>query len=163
MADARGAVEAILKKMPDQNVASLRVMYGHHQRQEDLDRRLSALRDAGLPEWSFNFSARPEDRLGAAAIRTLAMNGTWIGHHQSGAPFYMQLSPNGEFAVRAQTSMVVGKFTFEDDLFCTQSAATLLGRKFCSPVYRNPGGSAETQSEFVYPDSNNVRYFSLAR
>ena len=83
-------------------------MYGHHRRQEDLDHRLKALRDAGLPEWSFNFRGRPEDRLDAAAIRTLAMDRTWIGHHQNGAPFVMQLSPNGDFALRAQTSMVVG-------------------------------------------------------
>jgi hypothetical protein len=153
--------------MPDQNVASLRVMYGHHRRQDDLDHRLKALRDAGLPEWAFDFRGRPEDRLDAAAIRSLAMNGTWIGRHQNGARFYMHLSPRGDlggdFAQRAQVGMVAGKFTLEYNLFCTQSAATLLGRKFCSPVYRNSGGSAETQSEFVYPDSNSVRYFSVAQ
>ena len=39
----------------------------------------------------------------------------------------------------------------------------LLGRKFCSPVYRNPGGSGETRNEYVYPDSTTVRYFSVAQ
>ena len=112
MADARRAVEAILKRIPSQSVASLRVVYGHHQRQEDLDHRLSALRDAGLPEWSFSFSGRPEDRLDAAAIRALAMNKTWIGHLQNGAPFFMQLSSNGDFALRAQRIMVAGQVHF---------------------------------------------------
>ena len=144
MEDAHGAVEAILKRIPSQSVASLRVMYGHHRRQEDLDHRMTALLKAGLPEWCFDFSGRPEDRLDAAAIRALALGETWIGHLQNGAPFVMQLGPNGDFAVRTQTRMVVGRFTLEQDLFCTQSAAILLGRKFCSPVYRNPGGSAET-------------------
>jgi adenylate cyclase len=75
----------------------------------------------------------------------------------------MQLGPNGDFAVRTQTRMAVGRFTLEQDLFCTQSAGVMLGRKFCSPVYRNPGGSAETRSEYVYPDSTTVRYFSVAQ
>ena len=40
MEDAHGAVEAILKRISSQSVASLRVMYGHHRRPEDLDHRL---------------------------------------------------------------------------------------------------------------------------
>jgi adenylate cyclase len=163
MADARKAVEAILKRIPSQNIASLRIVYSHHQKQEDLDHRLTALRDAGLPEWSYNIRGRAEDRLDAAAIRALAMNKIWMGHLQDGVQFIMQLSPNGDFALRAQRIMVVGKFTFEHDLFCTQSSAILLGRKFCSPVYRNPGGSAEAHSEYVYPDSTSARYFSVAQ
>jgi adenylate cyclase len=163
MEDAHAAVEAILKRIPSQSVASLRVVYGHHQRQEDLDHRLVALRDAGLPEWCYNFSSRPEDRLDASAIRALVLNKTWIGHLQNGAPFLMQLSSNGDFAMRAPTSMAVGNFTLENDSFCTQTAGVLLGRKFCSPVYRNPAGSAETQSEYVYPDSTTVRYFSVTQ
>ena len=54
MEDAHGAVEAILKRIPSQSVASLRVMYGHHRRPEDLDHRLSALpqgRLAGVVFW----------------------------------------------------------------------------------------------------------------
>jgi hypothetical protein len=163
MADARRAGEAILKRIPSQNLASLRVVYSHHQRQEDLDHRISALRDAGLPEWSYSITGLPEDRLDAAAIRTLAANKTWMGQLQNGAPFVMQLSSNGDFALRAQRILVVGKFTFENDLFCTQSSAILLGRKFCGPIYRNPGGSAEAHSEYFYPDSTTVRYFSATQ
>ena len=163
MEDAHGAVEAILKRIPSQSVASLRVMYGHHWRPEDLDHRMSALLKAGLPEWCFGFSGRLEDRLDASAIRSLASGKTWNGHLQNGAPFVMQLGSNGDFAVRTQTRMAVGRFTPEQDLFCTQSAGVLLGRKFCSPVFRNPGGSAETRDEYVYPDSTTVRYFSVAQ
>ena len=163
MEDAHGAVEAILKRIPSQSVASLRVMYGHHRRPEDLDHRMSALLKAGLPEWCFGFSGRLEDRLDASAIRSLASGKTWTGHLQNGTPFVMQLGSNGDFAVRTQTRMAVGRFTLEQDLFCTQSAGVMLGRKFCSPVYRNPGGSAETRNEYVYPDSTTVRYFSVAQ
>jgi adenylate cyclase len=163
MEDAHRAVKAILKRTPLQSVASLRVVYSHHRRPEDLDHRLAALLKAGLPEWCCKFSGRPEDRLDASAIHALALDKTWTGHLQTGAPFVMQLGSTGDFAVRAPTGMLVGKFTLEQDLFCTQSAGIMLGRKFCSPVYRNPGGSAETQSEYVYPDSTTVRYFSVAQ
>jgi hypothetical protein len=138
LADARTAVEAILKRTPMQSVASLRVVYGHHQRQEDLDHRLTALRDAGLPEWCYNFSGRLEDRLDAAAIHTIAMNKTWTGHLQNGAPFLIQFSSNGDFALRSQTGMAVGKFTFERDLLCTQSSAVMLGRKFLQSSIPQP-------------------------
>jgi hypothetical protein len=163
MEDAHRAVEAILKRTPLQSVASLRVVYSHHRRPEDLDHRLAALLKAGLPEWCCKFSGRPEDRLDASAIRALALDKTWTGHLQTGAPFVMQLGSTGDFAVRAPTGMIVGKFTLDQDFFCTQSAGIMLGRNFCSPVYRNPGGSAETRSEYVYPDSTTIRYFSVAQ
>ncbi|TIX47634.1 MAG: hypothetical protein E5V26_01935 [Mesorhizobium sp.] len=74
----------------------------------------------------------------------------------------MELSANGDFALSSQNSIITGTFTLEGNLFCTQSAATLLGRKFCGPVYRNPVGSSETQDEFILPDSVTVWYFSVA-
>ena len=154
MTDARTAVAAILKRSPSQSLAVLRVLYGHHRSREDLDHRLEALRDAGMPEWPHDFHGRPEDRLDGAAIRTLAFGKTWIGHQHSGVPFVMQMSASGDFAQRAQTNMVVGKVTLEGDFFCTQSSASLLGRKFCSPVYRNPGGSSEKQNEYIFANSS---------
>jgi adenylate cyclase len=160
MAEAHDAVAAILKKIPVQNLAVLRVVYAHHRRQQDLDHRIDALRVAGLPEWSFDFRGRDEDRLDASAIRALAGDGTWVGHQHNGAPFVMELSANGDFAMSSQNGIIAGTFTLEDNLFCTRSSATLLGRKFCGPLYRNPQGSSETRDEYVLPDSVTVWYFS---
>ena len=75
----------------------------------------------------------------------------------------MQVSANGDFALRTQTSMIAGKYMLENGQFCTQSSAVMLGRKFCSPIYRNSTGTAEARSEYVYPDSTTIRYFSPAR
>ncbi|MFA1625042.1 adenylate/guanylate cyclase domain-containing protein [Rhizobium mongolense] len=161
MAEAHKAVEAILEKSPGQSLASLRVVYSHHRRQQDLDHRLDALRSAKLPEWTYDFRGRPEDRLDAHSIRALAIHKTWIGHQHDGVRFFMELGPNGDFALRAHNSIIVGKFSLEDNFLCTRSSSTLLGRKFCSPVYRNPGGSAEKHDEYVLPDSANVWYFSV--
>ncbi|MCT2579685.1 MULTISPECIES: adenylate/guanylate cyclase domain-containing protein [unclassified Mesorhizobium] len=162
MAEAHNAVAAILKKIPVQNLAGFRVVYAHHRRQQDLDHRIDALRLAGLPERCFDFRGRDEDRLDASAIQALAGDRTWVGHQYNGAPFVMELSANGDFAMSSQNGIIAGAFTLEDNLFCTRSSATLLGRKFCGPVYRNPQGSSEKRDEYVLPDSVTVWYFSVS-
>ncbi|MFD1983893.1 adenylate/guanylate cyclase domain-containing protein [Mesorhizobium newzealandense] len=162
LAEAHDAVAAILKKIPVQNLAGFRVVYAHHRRQQDLDHRIDALRLAGLPELCFDFRGRDEDRLDASAIRALAGDRTWVGHQYNGAPFVMELSANGDFAMSSQNGIISGAFTLEDNLFCTRSSATLLGRKFCGPVYRNPQGSSEKRDEYVLPDSVTVWYFSVS-
>ncbi|WP_292171733.1 adenylate/guanylate cyclase domain-containing protein [Mesorhizobium sp.] len=162
MAEAHDAVAAILKKIPVQNLAGFRVVYAHHRRQQDLDHRIDALRLAGLPERCFDFRGRDEDRLDASAIRALADARTWVGHQYNGAPFVMELSANGDFAMSSQNGIIAGVFTLENNLFCTRSSATLLGRKFCAPVYRNPQGSSEKRDEYVLPDSVAVWYFSVS-
>jgi adenylate cyclase len=162
MAEAHNAVATILKRIPELNLAGHRVVYAHHRRQQDLDHRLDALRLAGFPERAFDFRAQEEDRLDAEAVRALTGDRTWTGRQNNGAPFVMELSANGDFAQSSQNSIITGTFTLEGNLFCTQSAATLLGRKFCAPVYRNPQGSSETQDEYILPDSVTVWYFSLS-
>ncbi|WP_331376012.1 adenylate/guanylate cyclase domain-containing protein [Sinorhizobium chiapasense] len=161
-AEAHNSVKAMLERSPGHCLATLRVVYAHHRRQEDLDHRLDALRLAKLPEWSFDFRGRPEDRLDAKAIRDLALDKTWTGHRHNGAGFFMELGANGDFALRAENSMIVGKFTLERDFFCTRTSSALLGRKICSPVYRNPGGSTEKHDEYVLPEGSSVWYFSAA-
>jgi adenylate cyclase len=74
----------------------------------------------------------------------------------------MELSADGDFALSSQSSIITGAFSVDGNLFCTQSTATLLGRKFCAPVYRNPQGSSETQDEYAWPDSVTVWYFSVS-
>jgi adenylate cyclase len=162
MAEARDAVAAILKKIPVQSLAGFRVVYSHHRRQQDLDHRLDALRLAGFPERVFDFRAQEEDRLDAEAVRALTGDRTWAGRQNAGAPFVMELGANGDFALSSQNSIITGTFSLEGDLFCTQSAATLLGRKFCGPLYRNPQGSSQTQDEYIWPDSVMVWYFSIS-
>jgi hypothetical protein len=120
------------------------------------------LRDAGLPEWPFDFRGRPEDRLDGAALQALALGKTWVGHQHAGEPFVMQVSANGDYVQRAPQGLIVGKATFEGDLMCMQTAALVLGREFCSPVYRNPDGSGERQNEYAFPDVSTIWYFSVA-
>jgi adenylate cyclase len=159
-ADARAAIATMARRTAGTNLTGIRNVYGYHRRQEDLDDRINALRDAGLPEWPFGFHRKPEDQLHGAAIRELALGKTWTGHQQDGAPFVMQMDVNGDYAQRGPRGLTIGNMTFEGDLMCMKSSALASGRKFCSPVYRNPGGSSAGQDEYVFPDVATIWYFS---
>jgi adenylate cyclase len=159
--EARKLVDAFRRRLPQTSLAALRLIYGHHRRPQDLEDRLTALRDAGMPEWPYDYRGSPEDRLHGGAIKALAVGKTWTGRQQNGEQFLMQVSASGEYVQRTQRAMITGKVTFEGDFMCMQSAAVLLGRKFCSPVYRNPGGSSEQEGEYVFPDAATVWYFSV--
>ena len=116
-----------------------------------------------MPEWPYGFRGSSADQLDGAAIRALATGKTWVGHQHGGAPFVMQVTSKGEYAQRGPRGLIAGKVTFEGDLMCMQSGAIAVGRKFCSPVYRNPGGSNEGQDEYVFPDVATIWYFSVAQ
>jgi adenylate cyclase len=161
--DTRKALEAYMERLPAANLTATRVIYGHHRRQGDLDNRISALRDAGVPEWPYGFHGSSADQLDGAAIRALATDKTWIGHQHGGEPFVMQVTAKGEYAQRGRQGLIAGKVSFEGDLMCMQSGAIAAGRKFCSPLYRNPGGSNEGQDEYVFPDVATIWYFSVAQ
>jgi len=72
----------------------------------------------------------------------------------------MQTNANGDYAQRGPRGLTVGNITFEGDLMCMKSGAVASGRKFCSPVYRNHGGSNAGQDEYVFPDVATIWYFS---
>jgi adenylate cyclase len=161
--DTHKALEAYMERLPAANLTATRVIYGHHRRQDDLDNRVNALRDAGVPEWPYGFHGSSSDQLDDAAIRALATDKTWVGYQHGGAPFVMQVTAKGEYAQRGPQGLIAGEVTFEGDLMCMQSGAVAAGRKFCSPVYRNPGGSNEGQDAYVFPDVATIWYFSVAQ
>jgi adenylate cyclase len=162
-AKARKTAELYLKRATQTSLAGLRGIYGHHLRKEDLEDRLDALRAAGVPEWPYGFQGRAEDRLDGTAIKALAINNTWAGYQQNGNEFVMQIGANNDYVQRTLLGMIAGKISFEGDLMCMQSPSVLVGRKSCSPVYRNPRGHSETHDEYVFPDNATVWYFSVSR
>ncbi len=159
LAEARAAVATLLERWPNDSIEGLRLVYAHHRRPEDLAQRLDALREAGLPEWPYDFRGRPEDRLDADAIRRLTFGRTWDGHLAEGEPFFQQTNTNGEVAHRRPFGMLVGAATVEDDMLCVQSPAIAMGRKRCGPVYRLPEGSHGTDA-FAWANGETTLYFS---
>ena len=158
--EAKAVIAAILKRLPNQSIEGLRAIYAHHKRPEDLALRLNALREAGLPQWPHGFEGRPEDRLNGDAIRALAIGRTWAGHQWDGTPYLMQMNANGDTVQRLGDNFITGKAWVERDVFCIQAPAIIMGRKYCSPIYHNPGGTAEHQNEYAYPNTFSLWYFS---
>jgi hypothetical protein len=161
--EAHEVAGTLLEKAPAMSLAGNRVILAHHRLKEDVDLRVDALGDAGIPEWPYGFQPPSENQLDAAAVRDLVIGNTWIGHQRhNGAPFVMQVSAKGDYVQRAPQGMIIGKITFENDLMCTQTPAAMLGRKFCSPVFRNPAGTSEAQNEYLFVDFATVWDFSVA-
>ncbi len=164
MDQASKAAAEILRRTPAQSIEILRVLYSHHRRPEDLEHRLEALRLAGIPDLPHHFSGRQEDRLLGGDLAALTDGRTWVGHNYEGAPFLMELGKNGEFALSSRdinNSLISGTFTVEHGALCTQTSSALLGRKFCGPVFRNPGGTYEAQNEYIWVDSTSIWRFSV--
>jgi len=46
-------------------------------------------------------------------------------------------------------------------LNCVISEDLLIGRKFCFPIYRNPGGTRAEKNEYVEADMFDLKYFSV--
>jgi adenylate cyclase len=159
--DAATAMAEILRRAPGASLEYNRAVYAHFKRPEDLAFRVDALREAGMPQWPFGFTGNPADRLDGTALRALVRR-TWTGHQSGGTLFFLQVSANGDAVQRLGDNILIGKASVEDDLFCMQAPAVLIGRKYCSPIYRNPGGNARMQDEYVYPNVVNLWYFSPA-
>jgi TolB-like protein/class 3 adenylate cyclase len=160
--EARAAADEMRRRAPSVSIASLAVLYVHHRVPADRDHRLDALREAGIPAWSYGFPLRPEDRLDGATLRQLTLGKTWTGRNYRGESFIMQFSPTGEFAQSVVGGgLLVGRYSIEGDLLCTSTEATMLGRKYCGPVARNPVGSFAERNQYAFPDMASLWRFSV--
>jgi adenylate cyclase len=155
---AHEAAAEMIRRSPALNLATLRVIYAHHRRAEDLDLRLEALALAGIPQWCYGFAPRQQGRLDAAALRSAVVDRSWVGREHSGAAFEMQFSGDGQFAQSAEgRAIITGSYVLSGDEICTRSEATLMGRAFCSALYRDPGAPGS----FIYADSVGIWRFSV--
>ena len=71
------------------SLVAWRIAYAHLRNADDLALIIDALRQAGLPEWPFGFTADEQDRLNGAEIASLV-----LGHTLQG-----QLEPDGQPAI----------------------------------------------------------------
>ncbi len=157
---AKAAVQRILERYPDQNLAWYRVLFSHHAREEDRAERLEALRLAGLPEWPFGFEGDPALRLTSDAIDALTRGRTWVGERVGSGAFMQYMQTNGAFIERGPDYQLVGTASRNGDMLCFQSPAILLGRQHCGPLFRNPSGTPEKQDEYTYPNAYALKQFS---
>ncbi|MFQ5757637.1 MAG: hypothetical protein ACE5H7_16285, partial [Acidiferrobacterales bacterium] len=146
---------------PFANLAYYRVLYAHHKREEDLEHRLDSLRKAGIPEWPFDYEGRVEDRLDEPAIRSLTFGRTWIGQFENGTSFVQENNTDGRIAFQSPGFLRTGTVWVEGGMLCNHFPASLVSRKQCSYVYRNPDGTPGESNEYVVVSPTSILYFSV--
>jgi adenylate cyclase len=161
-AAARAAIDSLLERWPDSNLAWYRIMFAHYAREEDRMERLEALRLAGLPEWPRGFEDRQGRRLSGEAIDELARGRTWTGQRDGSGPFTQYMQADGRFVERGPDYQLAGTASVKGDMLCMQSPAVLMGREYCGPVVRNPSATPAGRDEYIYPTATSVKRFSAA-
>jgi adenylate cyclase len=161
--EARAQIDAMLKVEPYLNIAYYRARYSHHADKSDLRHRLEALRKAGMPEWPFGFKGDPARRLDDAALRALIDKSTWTGTDRGRREFVQEFGANDSAVYAGSNTMFNGSAFVREGELCERFGGFIMSRDLCGPVYRNAGGRAANNDEFVYVNPATVRYFSSTR
>jgi adenylate cyclase len=157
-ADARAAVAQAVRLGPSYgSLAAIRVNGARFRNAKDLGFLVDALREAGLPEWPFNFSADEHDRLNGEAIASLVLGRTLKGHIEPGLPTIMQIGTDGKAAFRSSRQFFTETVFVDQDELCEKSE-NAFGRADCGPVYR--WDSVAGEPSYAYINSAMVFYFS---
>ena len=158
ISDARAAVAEGIKVPPNNSsLAAIRIEWAHFRNAKDLTFLVDALREAGLPEWPFSFSADEHDRLDGEAIAQLMLGHTLQGHIEPGFPTMMQIGQDGRTAYRSSRQFLTETVIVDRDQLCEKSE-NMFGRADCGPVYRH--GSVAGEPSYAYVNSSKVFYFA---
>jgi adenylate cyclase len=158
IADARAAVAEGIRFPPNYtSLAAIRVIWAHLRNGKDLTFLVDALREAGLPEWPFSFSADEHDRLNGDAIARLLLGHTLHGYIEPGFPTMMQIGQDGKTAFRSSRQFLTEMVLVDRDQLCEKSE-NMFGRADCGPVYR--WGDVAGEPTYAYVNSSKVFYFS---
>ena len=115
------------------------------------------MREAGLPEWPFNFSADENDRLNGDGDCALVLGHTLQGRIEPGMPTMMQIGQDGKTAFRSSRQFFTETVFVDRDQLCEKSE-NIFGLADCGPVYRH--GSVAGEPNYAYVNSSKVFYFS---
>ena len=142
----------------ERSLAAWRIGYAHFRNPQDLTLIIDALRQAGLPEWPFGFTADEKDRMNGAALASLVFGHTLQGQLEPGGqPAILQIGEDGNAGFRSMTRMYTAKLYVDRNLLCEQSE-NMFGRPDCGPVYISGDGTGK----FTYINSAKVFHFTVA-
>jgi adenylate cyclase len=157
IADARAAVAQCIRSPDYNSLAAIRVAWAHFRNGKNLTFVLETLREAGLPEWPFNFSADENDRLNGEEIARLVLGNTLQGRIEPGLPTMMQIGQDGKTAFRSSSQFLTETVFVDRDQLCEKSE-NIFGLADCGPVYKRK--SADGGPSYAYVNSSKVFYFS---
>jgi hypothetical protein len=157
IAEAQAAVIQGLQFLPNNDsIAAIRIAW-HFRNPQDLETLISALRQAGLPEWPYGFKGDERDRLKGEEITALVIGHTLKGLAEPGPrPAIMQIGKDGQAAFRSTAQFLTERMFVNQDLLCEQSE-NAFGRPDCGPVFRREG-----EHTFTFVNSRVVFHFSPA-
>ncbi len=160
--EARATVTKMHDEFPSYSLAWVRATYTFHERAEDLEHRLEALRLAGVPEWPFGYQGSPGDRLDGSSIEAITYGRTWVGQDLGyGGSFIQEFDKDGNFAFKGTNSLLTGMASVEGNMLCLRFPAKNMGKKQCSYLFRNPDGTPGFQNEYVMVTDEAILSFSV--
>ena len=130
----------------------------HFRNAKDLTFLVDALREAGLPEWPFSFSADEHDRLNGDAIARLVLGHTLQGHIEPGFAGADANRPGrqGRRSGRRDSSSPRRSSSIETN--CARRAKICSGAP--TAVLSTGVGSVAGEPSYAYVNSGKVFYFS---
>jgi adenylate cyclase len=161
--EAATAISSLLDRYPNSSVEYIRTRDTYFRRPEDLEKLLTGLTRAGLPDWAFDFRGSVSNRLDEMELRSIIENKTWIGKHENGIEFIQQNERSGTMAYRSKNSIQTGTVSIRQGMLCQRFEGTTLSKDVCGYVYKNPTGTAGTHDVYIAALPDTLRYFTVTQ
>ena len=158
--EAKASLKTVLGFWPGYNVRFFSVLFRHWNTKIS-DHWLDAMRKAGVPEWPAGFKGDQTHRLTGEEIKALVFGRRIKGEVKFGGEFEMDTTEGGAWSYRVKKFKSTGKGYVRDGLFCFVSDKNVMGRSFCSPIFRNPRGTKAEMNQFVFASIFEVWRFSV--
>lgn len=156
ISDGRRLTAGLDYQTRGQSLSVWRISHAHFRNAEDLALIVDALREAGLPEWPFGFTADERDRLKGEEIATLVLGQTLQGQIEPDRrPAMMQIGPDGAAGFRTPSRMLTETVYVDRDMLCEQSE-NMFGRPDCGPVYKRSDAAG---NGYTFVNSSKVFHF----
>ena len=150
----------LLELFPDSNLTYYSYLYDYW-REEDLRYHLTALQQAGIPEWPFGFEGLEADRVGVEALRELVTDKTWSGKHKNGTDFIQYFDRSGNTAYRSSNTNITGVVEIRGNQLCERFEGYFLDRMACGYIYRNTT-KEHPEADYIQVTPQALKFFSLA-
>ncbi len=157
---ASQAKARLLAQFPESNLKYYGYLYDYW-REDDLERHLTGLRSAGVPEWPFGFVGEQADQIAGGALRELINDKSWVGKHKNGTAFVQFFDKAGNTAYRSANTNITGTVEVQGDSLCERFSGYFLDRMVCGRVYKNRDAD-HTDSQYVHVTPQALKFFSPA-
>jgi adenylate cyclase len=146
--DEAGKAKEELERLASNPTAHLAMHNLPFEQRADMNRMRDGLSKAGIPRYAVDLP--DEDRLGGEQIRSLVFGHTLRGKQTTPTeePYFRETSADGQARTTIGSSFSdSGTSTVNGDMLCTLWDSDV--EVTCLMVFRNPGGTAAQQDEFV--------------